>query len=274
MQTDNSSPINEEPLMTVEEVVGYDPEQLMDASEFEPETIKVKRGTYEAYAASPSQENLYALVKTLNPTIGSVLSRYGVSGDPHLQAKARILTAKAIQSYSPDSGASLPTWVSSQLQGIAREKRKSQNPISVPEGVQLDAYAIERATLELEDKLNREPTVNEIADKIGLSVKRIADVRNKMFPVTSDAPYDNDENSILPGVGPNYNEEALDYVYADADYVDKKLIEHAIGYGGAKILSPAEIRQKLKLSPVSMSRRRYRIGEKIKEISELLEQNA
>lgn len=268
----------DEPLMTVSEVIGIktpEPvtppeEEDQDPSDFTP---------YQRWVLSGSQDDLYSTVKDLRPTIDSVVASLGGSGNPQIAARARVIAAKAVQSYDASSGASLPTWVSQQLRQLTRDIRKSNSAVAIPDGVQLDGYAIYRAEKEFEDENGREPTVDELADKCHLSRKRIADVRKKMKTIVTGemATGEDSEDGVLGadelGLSKtDYTNDALDYVYNESDRNDKKILEYTVGYGGADVLDNKQIMQKLKLTPVQLTRRKARLSMRINQIIEDLEQ--
>lgn len=263
-----------EPLMSTIDVLGWKtPEELqtIPAEEEAQKELLDKATPYEKWKADPSQDNLFKVVTHLQPTISSSLASIG-GNDPNIKARARVVTAKAIQSYDPSSGASLPTWVSSQLRQLTRDVRKSNNVLSVPENAQLDAYHLFRVETELEDELGREPTVQELADKAGMSIKKIKTVRNKIRAIATDGNFEADDgSSILQNNQDDYSNEAMDYVYNESDLKDQQLLEHLVGYGGADVWDNKTIMQKLKLTPVQLSRRKMRLSQRIQTIMSDLE---
>lgn len=255
----------DEPLLTVREAIGFKtPEPVL---EVESENIPSHtKGSWEAYNADPSQENLAAAVQSLSPVIHNVLATYQSLDDPMIKSKARVIAAKAIQTYDPSKGVGLPTWVSSQLRQISRVRRTSQNILSVPEGIQLDGYALYRAEEELREKKDREPTTEELADRTGFSVKRISDIRKKSRPVAMEGSYETENANFLKGGETDNYKEATEYVYNSGDVTDKRLLELATGYGGAIQKSSAAIMTELGLTPVQLSRRKARIALEISKI--------
>lgn len=254
----------EETLLSLSDVVGLEqPEPLVDIEEDTPPS---SLSPYERWKLHKDKDTLYELTKSLRPTIDSVVASLGGTGNPHISAKARVIAAKAIQSYDPEAGTSLPTWVSQQLRQLTRDIRKSNNTVHVPDGVQLDAYNLYRAEQEFIDEHGREPTVDELADRAHLSVKRIKDVRTKMRPVIADASTEDvDGSSMLELTSSDYTQDALDYVYAESDRNDKKILEYTVGYGGQQVLDNKSIMDKLKLTPVQLSRRKARLSMRINE---------
>lgn len=265
----------EEKLISTSEVLGLKlPEHVIsiDAEkEVADEAIK-NESPYETWLRDKSQKNLVKAVDFLKPTINSVLATYGASGNPQIASKARVIAAKAVSTYDPSQGVSLPTYVSSQLRQLTRDIRKSNNVLSIPEGVQLDSYALYKAEREFEDEYGREPTVDELADKAHLSVKRIKDIRLKNKAVLMDSGVTSEDGTEYSGTSESdYSKDALDYVYNESDTTDKKLLEYLTGYGGIIPLDTKTIMQKLNLTPVQLTRRKARISLKIKEIIDNLE---
>lgn len=266
-------PQEEETLLTIPEVLGWQtPENSIEiGAERELEEEK-KKSPYEQWKADPSAANLHACTKSLQSTIDSVVASMGATGNPQVMAKARVMAAKAIKTYDPNQGASLPTWVSSQLRALSRENRKSDNILSIPEKVQLDAYAIKRAELDLTDELGREPSLQELADRSHLSIRRIRDVNKKMHPVAHEGSYQDGGDSFLQGNATDFSQDALDYVYNDSDLMDQIILESTTGYNGKPPMDNATLMKKLQLTPVQLTRRKQRLALRIKEILENLEE--
>lgn len=258
-----------EQLLGILDVAGISkrPEPLLEDEGVQLAASMVSAPSYDTWKKEPTPANLYAVTKSLKPTIDAVLASMGGTGSPDVATRARVVAAQAVQSYDPSYGASLNTWVSHRLRQLTRQIRKSNNIIAVPEGVQLDGLALNRAEQQFIDENNREPTVNELADITGLSVKRIADVRTKLRPVTTEGVFTDEEGNVgLQGSVPDYDQEAVEYVYNDSDLLDRQVLEMTLGYGGHEVLSNDTIMQKLKLTPVQLSRRKSRLTMRIQDI--------
>lgn len=260
---------SDEPLKSIPDVLGWqEPETFPDETDEEKavaEAAAAAKSPYDTWAADKSRDNLHAVVNSLQPTIGSVLSSIG-GNSPDIRSKARVIAAKSVQSYNPESGASLATWVSQNLRQLTRDIRKSNSDVRLPEGIQMDAYNIYRAETELTDELGREPTVEEISDRAHLSIKRIADVRRKNKRQVAEASTVTDDGaSLVAGSTTDFSQEAMDYVYKESDTNDRKLMEYLMGYGGHDMLDSKQIKQKLKLTDVQLTRRKMRLGMRINE---------
>lgn len=220
------------------------------------------------YTLEPSNANLGHVLKSLDPVINSSLASIGEAGNSFLRSKAKLYAAQAVKSYSPESGASLHTWVANQLFRLRRAKRESNSPAKVPERTQLDAYHIFSKEREFQDLHNREPDIHELSDYAKMPVKRIAKVRAQFFRVpTAEAVGGIDG---ITDAESDYMDEAISYLYDDLDHVDKKILEHRTGYGGSPILSNGDLARKLDVRPDVISKRSARLGSKIMEVNERL----
>lgn len=261
-----------EPVMPITEVLNFQTPEPLITIQAEEEAAKAALTPYDLYKLNPTQKNLANVTRSLKPTIDSVLASLGDPGNPHLRSRANVVAAKAIKAYDPNAGASLPTWVSSQLRQLTRDIRKSNNTLSIPEGVQLDSYALYRAEQDFMEEHDREPTLTELSDLTHLSPKRIKDIRKKVKAVVTDgATIGEDGSEMVQGSTVDYSKDALDYVYNDSDTTDKKLLEYTTGYGGETPLDNATIMKKLKLTPVQLTRRKARLSLRVQQIIDDLE---
>lgn len=216
---------------------------------------------YAAYTADPTPQRLGEVVGKLQPTINYALNSVQATNDPFMKARARTIAGKAIQTYTPTSGASLPTWVTQQLQQLHRVRRQSQSPVKLPERVMLDNMSLFRASQDFVDKFNREPDLEELSDAAKMSVKRIQTVRRtaRMVPA-SGAMGDAVMRTPIMESDPLFD-EAVGYIYKDADKLDRKIIEMKTGYGGKfEPMAPNMIGQQLGLSPAQLSRRSAKLA--------------
>lgn len=218
---------------------------------------------YESYKLDPSQDNLRAVVDMLQPTINYSVNSINSGTDALIKNKAKILAAEAVRKYDPQFGAALPTWVSGQLMQLRRFKRSVGQPVQVPERIQLDAYALHRAEQSFIDKHDREPDLHELADAANMPVRRIQKVRNSFRATPSEAGL----GDTTAGIATDFSDEAVDYVYRDADRIDRKIIEMKTGYGGKyPHMEPKHIAIRLGLSPSQLTRRSTKLTLRIQDI--------
>ena len=223
---------------------------------------------YADFLQERSPQTRNKVVTALRPTIDYHLSSLNATGDPQMRNKALTFAAKAVDSYDPQYGAALPTWVSQQMSQLKRAKRQSGQTLKIPERIQLEAFEMERATREFEEENEREPNLGELADRLRLPISRLAKVQAYQRKTMSDSnenlpPGEADRSDFLP--------EAMDYVYQELGHIDRKIMEHRLGYGGSRIMDGPSIIEKLRIDPSQLSRRSARISKKLLEIQEGLE---
>jgi DNA-directed RNA polymerase specialized sigma subunit len=223
---------------------------------------------YAAYLSDPTPDRLNDVVDNLSPVINYSLSSINAGADNLIKNKAKIFAADAIKKFNPNAGAALPTWVSGQLMQLKRFKREVNQPVKVPERVQLDAYTLSRAEQEFFDKHDREPDVEELSDYSKIPRKRIEKIRRSFRAMPSQGAI----GEGLTQSETDFGAEALDYVYKDADRVDRKIIEMKTGYGGRyESMSPNKISAMLGLTPSQLTRRSIKLSLRIQEIEKNLQ---
>ena len=224
--------------------------------------------SYDQYIKAKDPASLRAVVQHLRPTIEYTLGGLNASNDPVVRSRALVVTANAVSKFDPKnvSGATLPTFVSSELRQLTRLARQQKMPIKVPDRVILDSYKLNMAVRKFDDEHGREPDTLELADATGLSPKRISKVRTYQVTVPTEGAAGD-----LAAEAPDYFKDALDYVYNGADHTDRRILEMKTGYGGAEVLPPIAIAKRLNLTPSTLSRRSTRLTLQLNKIRDQLE---
>lgn len=224
---------------------------------------------YAAYKQAPSKDSLYNVVKSVKPTIDYALSSVGANEDPVIRSHAELFTAKAIEKYDPAhaAGANLTTHIGHQLRQLSRTARAVRSPVQLPDRIQTEAYQLHQAKLRFQEENDREPDVLELADFTGMPVKKIEKIHRYQISIPSEAPF----GGPTAETEPDYTQDALDYVYHDADHTDRQIMELKTGYGGRQVLSPQEVAAKLRLTPSQLSRRSMRLAARIQRMQDALE---
>lgn len=223
---------------------------------------------YTAYAADPTNDNLYATVSSLGNTINYTLASLNSTTNPVMKSKALVYTANAVKKYDTNAGASLPTFVSSELRRLIRDQRAINAPIKIPDRAMLDSHKINQSEQEYEEEFGREPDILELADFSGISPERIEKVRKQMPAMPTEEAF----GESMASQTPDYEKEAIRMIYYDSDHVDRKIMEYKMGYGGKRQMPANQVSEKLKISPSQVTRRSQRISKRIINILE--DQNA
>lgn len=216
---------------------------------------------YAAYQAQPTQENLTRVVNGLRPTVDFGLAQMNAAQDPLLKAKAAVVTASAVEKFDPAFGASLPTFLSSQLRQLTRVARQSRSPVKIPDRIQIESMKLNQARKSFFDEHGREPDTLELADFTGVPVKRIAKIRKYQVAIPAEQAVGD-----LEAETPDHALEAMDYVYHDSDHVDRRIMELKLGFANHPVMTPQQVAVALNLSPTQLSRRSARLAMRINKI--------
>lgn len=225
------------------------------------------KSLYGRYAVEPTKENLFKVVSKMNPLISNSLNQLGEANNQLLRNEAMLMAADAVKTYNPEQGAALQTWTSSQLKQLRRKRRELNSVVHLPERVQIDAFNIERGMRELTDMNGDEPDLEELADYIKMPIKRINKVRAMQYK-TPDAGSLSSEG--VSQTQTDYTEEAMHYIYQDANKIDRKIMEHRLGFGGSKPLTNNELAAKLRIGPDVISKRLGRIISRVEKTYNIL----
>ena len=222
--------------------------------------------SYAAWAKDPTPERLKAVLDDLDPTISAEVQRFS-GPKPLLKSKARALAVKAIRSFDPAGGTRLRSWVVTQLQPLSRYNN-SLKPIYVPEEGSRKAYAVAQARERFVDETGRDPSDEELADRVGISVKRLNAVR-KAVPATVNEPQAEDgDDDTAPEYAVYRSDElraASEAVYESLSDRDKLLFDLRTGLHGQTAASGLEIAKRLGVSPALVTQRANAIAQRILE---------
>ncbi len=222
---------------------------------------------FTTWKADQTPENSAVLLKSIRPVLTSVMRQFSIPDSPTLQTRAKIMAIHAMKRYDP-SKAKLRTFLHSQLQGLRRHTAKETQILAMPEQVGLDAFNLNKAENELRDNLGRDPSDLEIADHIGMPLKRIAYVR-KAKPGFSESFFhrqtDEGEDYYAPAVQAKNGavQQWHELVYHDLAPIDQLIMEHTLGLHSKRVLQNKDLARKLRISPGAISQRKARIQQKL-----------
>lgn len=231
---------------------------------------------WEDYSKAKTPANLNNMLNEARPVLDSAITSYG-GGNKNLYGHAKILAAKAIDSYDPSRGAKLQTHLMVQLQPLSRLHAEASASVKIPERVRADLYRVNQETQNLVDDLGREPSDQELADRTGMSLRRIGHVRKFARSEVSESGLtstteEGDEEIFYPGVQTNKPLDVwIEYVHHDLSPIDQKIFEWKYGYNNQRQLSTTEVAKRLGLSPGAISQRAAKISARINEGRELMQ---
>lgn len=226
---------------------------------------------YDLWKKDPSPANTSLLLRKLDPVLDRGIQMHLGAGhaSPIVKSKAKLLAVNALKTFDPNQ-ASLNTHVTNALQGLKRYSRKRQQAVYVPERLSLQAAMLQRASAELEEELDREPTDEELLDYTGITEKRLAAIRRSQQATITEgqlsqalaASSDGDGAIDLPAIQQR-DDALLKFVYADLSPSNKKIMEWTFGLNGQRKRSNDEIAKKLGVSPGAVSQRRATIQKRL-----------
>lgn len=230
------------------------------------------QAAYDTWAADPTPEANAQILKDLDPMIDKAIRTHVGTNNPLYRSRARQMALSGLRTYDPTRGR-LQSHLYSQLQGLKRYAGQQQNILKVPERVLLDRRTLQAAQTELEDRLGREPTDEELGRETGFSVRRLARIRS-FNPATSEGFLDSvAQAGEGGGLNPAVETESdmwTRMVYDDLGAIDKKVMEWGLGLNGRQPLSTQEIARRLSITPGAVSQRKLKIQQLLDQGQELM----
>lgn len=222
---------------------------------------------YEAWKKQPTPENMGLLLDRASPVLDSALRSYA-GGNEALKPRARRIAIEAFRTYDPNKGAKLSSHLMTQLQPLTRHAREYGQLVKIPERISLDLYKMSQAELEHQNTYNRPPSDKELADRTGMSIRRLNKVRSFRRGETAESAItesDEGDNAVMyPGVQKLDPQSVwLEYVHHDSAPLDQQILEWRTGYNGKEVLSNNEIARRLNLSASAVSQRAAKLAQRL-----------
>jgi DNA-directed RNA polymerase specialized sigma subunit len=233
-----------------------------------PTDLEPVEEAYTRWATDPTPDNMSLVVSALNPTLNSEVQRYK-GPKPILKTQAKKLAIKAVKSYDPASPARLRSWVVTNLQPLNRYGRSISSPMHASELAVRQAAEMETTRKRLVDELGDNPTDEQLADEVGISVIRVRRLRELVRPVASEQAFASEEGGEVydvavkeMGTDPTLR-TAQEMVHASLDDRDKRIMELKTGFGGKQPVDNMTIAKRLGVSPAFVSQRSAKISQMI-----------
>lgn len=202
-----------------------------------------------------------AFLKTLHPVIEGAVKTH--VGDPHpiIMSQARRMALGAMRTYDPSRGR-VSTHLYNHLQGLKRVNRKQTQMVAVPERVAMERAGLDASADELRSELGREPSDAELADRSGISYRRMKRVRSYR-PAVAEGQMEDEETGSPYSAGRASRSGAAaawaDIVYHELPPHEQKVMEWTLGLNGHPRLANHEIAARLGRTPGAISQAKLRI---------------
>lgn len=229
-----------------------------------------KQDIVSLWQKDPSAQNTKKVLQMLKPTIDSALHSYTPGQEDTYRLKATSIALQSLKSYDRTKAASPATFVFTNLQRLNRIRRERQTPVHIPESQVYAFQLLQKKSAQLQDKLGRQPTQEQLSDYTGLSKKKIEKVRNgNTSYLSQSSTADIESGADLIGQPGESQKDFYNYVYDSVSPADKKIMQWTSGYG-SKQLSNNQIATKLHMSPGAVSQHKAKIQQLLGRVRGLL----
>jgi len=169
----------------------------------------------------------------------------------------------ALQTYNPNKGANVGTWVTNRLKKAQRWVTEHQDPTRTQETRYYQMGRWDNSFATLSDQLNRDPTTREMAEHLGWSEPEAGRMeREKRKALYSSRFEGYDPTQIMPSAAG----ERLKFArYELHDPTELAVYDYTIGAYGKEQLRPNQIAKKLRISPSKVTRIRQKIARILEE---------
>lgn len=168
---------------------------------------------------------------------------------------------KAVKNFNPDLKLQLSTYAVPVILGEIKRLFRDGGAVKVSRSLKELSLKVNRETEAFQEKHNRAPTIEELAEKLEVSKEKIADAINSArFPLSLTNNSDDDENRQIDLPSDDIMDKlteklALRQIIKELDNKDKKIIE--LRYFRCKTQS--ETAKVLNMTQVQISRREKKI---------------
>lgn len=208
-------------------------------------------------------EHLKQLLDHMNPLVQREVQKWGAAVPREaLESKGRLLTVQALKTYDPNRGAAIGTHVTSRLRKLSRDVYPYQNVARLPENKQLLYNTFQVATNNLVDQHGREPTVDELADELGWTPRKVADFQKSFArrELVESAGAFMEEGSADEGL--------VDFYHHGLTPSDKLMFEDIIGYKGRPAMNNAQLMKKYSMTQGQLSYKKRKFINDLRSIQQ------
>jgi len=212
-----------------------------------------------AYKQTQDQKALSRLIDNLKPVLMKGIHTFG-QGNTMLLPHAKLLAKSAIDNYEIGK-TGVESYVMLYLQRLQRINPKISSPIRTSETNLILFKQMQEAEKELQDALGRPPSDQEIADKLGKSLKAIEKARKAMGAATESA-FQGNVSGVVPQEGLSDRQKLwIESIYKTLSGSDQYIADNRFGLHGRRKTTLQEIATALKMPLSSVADRVKRLEE-------------
>ena len=216
---------------------------------------------WKRWNRTKSSADLDELNRRMNGIIQKEVNRWaGILSRDVLEIEALRLAKMAYSTFNPNRGVALSTHLTNYLQKLSRKVYSHQNIARIPEYQILKLKTFKEAWKTLEDRYNRDPSIDELALELRWSP---AAVKSYMKLLKDEQT----ESVVPPTVyGEGEDDPIIHMIYHDLNPFQKKIFEHTTGYGGSQILSTSSLAKRLKITPSKLQYEKRKLVGHVKSL--------
>jgi DNA-directed RNA polymerase specialized sigma subunit len=209
---------------------------------------------WKKWKKTKDPSHLNALIMSIDPFLQSHVNKFSTAPIPRaaLESQARLLAAKALQTYDPGRGTQINTHLGHELKHLNRYVIEYQNVGKIPENRGIAISKFQNIKANLTEDLGREPTVLELGDALMWSP---AEVERMQTELRSDILIQQGKDEAFFDTTFNPTDKTKDvlmFVYYQSDPEERKILEYTFGIGGNPILGATDIAARLGKSPAEV----------------------
>ncbi|MDZ4744310.1 MAG: sigma-70 family RNA polymerase sigma factor [Verrucomicrobiota bacterium] len=230
-----------------------------------PDKDKAKKAALQKLAEEGAQAR-ERMIKSNLRLVVKIAHDYSNFGLPliDLISEGNIGLMKAVERFDPNKGGKLSTYSSWWIkQSIKRALANQSKTIRLPVHLVDKISKMRRVAARMSEEFGREPTDEELADEMSMSVTKIARLRTAAIrPASLDAPISNDEDSANFGdiikdesalnpyemLRSKKLKDDLDELLAILDAREREIINFRFGLDGANERTLEEVGVKFKIT--------------------------
>lgn len=222
--------------------------------------MKEQLELWKAWKKNPSNENLKKLLASFQPMVSSFALRFKnpILTQPILEAEGKRLLIEAFKRYNPRKG-KLSTFCYNYLKKMRRFVLKHQNVFDLPESQGLAIARLQEAELALEEKLNRKPSIEELANELGWSKNRVAVIKSLMEGAIPESTL------LYPAAFPLGERATVEAIYNKLNPQEKLVFEYLTGYMRKPVSSLKRLAKITKIPYPKLKIIKQNIKKKIRE---------
>lgn len=224
-----------------------------------------KKSIITLWKQNRSQQNTRKVIQLLSPTIQSALHTYAPGQQKQFRVKATNIALDSLKNFDQTKKISPSTYVFTSLQRLNRVRRQRQNLIHIPQSQVYAKSIIDKKKQQLQNKLGRQATDQELCDSIGISKKKLDRINSNVVFNQSSAVNAQSGDSTFKVKGLT-QDDYFKYIYDSVSPIDKKIMQ----WTKSKNISNNQIARKLNISPGAVSQRKAKIQQMLGQIQGLL----